>query len=297
MSQAKGRAVDRRAEVWAFGVVLFEMLTGSRAFEGEGISETLARVLEREPDWSRCAPRTRGRIRDGCVTGDPDDDRIITRTTALDSRLRRRSGADRGTGGAGPALHASDAAPELGLDITTPATDAPLQFALSPDGRSLVFVASGDGSPRLWLRPLYQTEARPLSGTEGAAYPFWSPDSRSIGFLRPARSLRIDVAGGAAQVLAAANGIARSGSCSADGTTLYAQRTNSPLFRVAAAGGEPVAVTRLDPPRLAGHRGELVRGVRGESADGPIGRPPRVSCPTVPLVGLHGMWHGRPSGR
>ena len=74
-------------------------------------------------------------------------------------------------------------APEMRVEITTPATDAPLQFALSPDGRSLVFVASGDGAPRLWLRPLDQTEARPLVGTEGAASPFWSPDSRSIGFL------------------------------------------------------------------------------------------------------------------
>ena len=98
------------------------------------------------------------------------------------------------------------APPEMRVEITTPATDAPLQFALSPDGRSLVFVASGDGPPRLWLRPLDQTEARPLAGTEGATYPFWSPDSRSIGFFAAGKLLRLDVAGGAPQVLATADG-------------------------------------------------------------------------------------------
>ena len=88
------------------------------------------------------------------------------------------------------------------VEITTPATDAPLQFALSPDGQSLVFVASGDGPSRLWLRRLDQTEARPLAGTEGAAAPFWSPDSRSIGFSTTTALSRLDVAGGTPQVLA-----------------------------------------------------------------------------------------------
>ena len=83
--------------------------------------------------------------------------------------------------------------PEMRVEITTPATDAPLDFALSPDGRSLVFVASGDGPSRLWLRPLDQTEARPLAGTEGGTTPFWSPDSRSIGFLAAAKLLRLDM--------------------------------------------------------------------------------------------------------
>ncbi len=78
-------------------------------------------------------------------------------------------------------------APEMRVDIATPATDAPLEFALSPDGRSLVYVASGDGTSRLWLRPPDQAEARPLAGTEGAASPFWSPDSRSIAFFDATR--------------------------------------------------------------------------------------------------------------
>jgi eukaryotic-like serine/threonine-protein kinase len=72
--------------------------------------------------------------------------------------------------------------PEMRVEISTPSTLQPLQFALLPDGRQIVFVASGDGRQRLWLRPLDKTEALPLAGTEGAEYPFWSADSRSLGF-------------------------------------------------------------------------------------------------------------------
>ena len=144
--------------------------------------------------------------------------------------------------------------PEMRVEITTPATDAPLEFALSPDGRSLVFVASGGGSPRLWLRPLDQTEARPLAGTEGARYPFWSPDSRSIGFFAANKLLRLDVAGGAPQALASVSGSVYGGSWSADGTILFQRQGAGSLWRVAATGGEPVAVTRIDAPRRASHR-------------------------------------------
>ncbi|MEQ1730082.1 MAG: hypothetical protein ABL982_17075, partial [Vicinamibacterales bacterium] len=146
------------------------------------------------------------------------------------------------------------APPEMRVEITTPATDTPLDFALSPDGRSLVFVASGDGAPRLWLRPLDQTEARPLAGTEGAASPFWSPDSRSIGFLAAGKLLRVDLAGGAPQVLATTIGNSYGGSWNADGTILYTPGAANPLWRITAAGGEPTAVTRLEPPGQPSHR-------------------------------------------
>ena len=140
------------------------------------------------------------------------------------------------------------------VEITTPATDAPLQFALSPDGRSLVFVASGDGPSRLWLRPLDQTEARPLAGTEGATQPFWSPDGRSIGFFAATALSRLDIAGGAPQVLATVAGNRDGGSWNADGTILYTPAVTSPLWRIAAAGGEPTAVTQLEPPGQTAHR-------------------------------------------
>lgn len=140
------------------------------------------------------------------------------------------------------------------VEITTPASDAPLQFALSPDGRSLVFVASGDGPSRLWLRPLDKTEAQPLPDTKDAAYPFWSPDSRSIGFVAGGALRRLDIGSAASQVVTAVRNRTTQGSWSTDGTILFAPSGAAPVRRVAATGGEPVAVTELDPPRQSGHR-------------------------------------------
>ena len=91
---------------------------------------------------------------------------------------------------------------EMRVEINTPATADPISFALSPDGRQIVFVASGDGASRLWLRSLASTTAQPLAGTEGAAYPFWSPDNRSVGFFADGKLKRLDIGGGAPQTLA-----------------------------------------------------------------------------------------------
>jgi Tol biopolymer transport system component len=139
------------------------------------------------------------------------------------------------------------------VDIVTPSTSDPLSFAISPDGRRLAFVASGDGASRLWLRPLDTVTAQPLAGTEGASFPFWSPDSRSVGFFAAGKLKRIDIGGGLPQTLAdAANG--RGGTWTLDGMILFAPAGGTPLFRVSASGGEAVAVTKLDPPRRSGHR-------------------------------------------
>jgi Tol biopolymer transport system component len=141
--------------------------------------------------------------------------------------------------------------PEMRLEINTPATQAPLEFALSPDGRYIVFVASGDGQQRLWLRALDKTDSQPLAGTEGSEYPFWSPDSRSVAFTAAGRLKRVDIAGGTPLALSPASA-ARGGTWNADGTILFTA-TLGPLTRVAASGGEPVVVTRLDPPRQSQH--------------------------------------------
>lgn len=140
---------------------------------------------------------------------------------------------------------------EMRLQIVTPSTPAPLQFALSPDGRQLVFVASGDGPQRLWLRALNTTDARPMPGTEGAVYPFWSADSRSIGFFRTSKLYRLDVAGERPQEIASAPG-GRGATWNADDTILFAPGISLPLMRVEASGSEPIAVTRLEA-RQSGH--------------------------------------------
>jgi Tol biopolymer transport system component len=141
---------------------------------------------------------------------------------------------------------------EVRLKLTVPYSREPLHFALSPDGEHLVFVASGDGAQRLWHRPLAEVTARPLDGTEGAEYPFWSPDSREIGFFAAGELRRISLAGGPPQKVAdAATG--RGGTWSRDGTILFAPANASALFVVAAAGGTPEVVTTQESSTLS-HR-------------------------------------------
>jgi Tol biopolymer transport system component len=132
------------------------------------------------------------------------------------------------------------------LEISTPATDHPSSFALSPDGRMIVFTATADGQSSLWLRSLDSASAKPLHGTEDGIFPFWSPDSRSVGFFADARLKRFDIDGGSVLVLANMNTVSpRGGTWNRDGVILFAPRNTQAIFRVAASGGEPSPVTRL----------------------------------------------------
>lgn len=141
---------------------------------------------------------------------------------------------------------------ETRFEINTPATSDLLSFALSPNGRQLVFAASGDGPSRLWLRSLETTAAQPLAGTEGAKYPFWSPDSRSIGFFANSQLKRLDLGGGSPQNLASSP-IGLGGTWNTSGVILFATRVGSPLFRVSASGGEAAPVTTINP-QTSSHR-------------------------------------------
>jgi Tol biopolymer transport system component len=136
----------------------------------------------------------------------------------------------------------SSSPPEMRVDIATPTSGNLTSFAISPDGLKIVFVA--DSSPAgLRPRSLESAETRPLVGTENAALPFWSPDSRSIGFFAGGKLKRIDISNGLVTTLADAAG--RGGTWNSDGVIVYAPGSNTPLFRIAATGGQPVAVTRL----------------------------------------------------
>jgi Tol biopolymer transport system component len=134
--------------------------------------------------------------------------------------------------------------PETRPEIVTPATVHPASFALAPDGRQIVFVASDEKASRLWLRPLSTTTAQPLAGTDGARNPFWSPDSKSVGFFAEGALKRLDLGGGVPQTLAPAP-IGYGGTWSADGVIVYAPSFFNPLMRVSATGGGVTAVTTI----------------------------------------------------
>jgi Tol biopolymer transport system component/tRNA A-37 threonylcarbamoyl transferase component Bud32 len=279
--QASGKNVDKRSDLWAFGVVLLEMLTGRAVFEGETVSHVLAAVLTKEPDWNALPAKTSAptrRLLRRCL----EKDRKRRMADAGDVRLEIEEGLTApATVGAGHIAHAGTnrrlwvafllslfaalglalvylreappaTLPETRLDVTTPPTDDLFSFAISPDGRRLVFAASKDGKPQLWVRSLDSVVPQPLAGTEDAFYPFWSPDSASVGFFANAKLKRVDIAGGAPRIITnAANG--RGGSWNRQGIIIYSPGAAAPLFTVSATGGEPTAVTHLETGET-GHR-------------------------------------------
>jgi hypothetical protein len=213
--QAEGRSVDARADLFAFGCVLYEMLTGRRAFQGRSVAETLSLVLQRDPDWTQVpseVPASLVRLLRLCLEKDPrkrrqsagdvrvDLDHVDATPAAADAAVpRRASRAARlawlAAAVAMTVVIAALAVPavthlregsarEIRLQIVTPPTFNAQDFAVSPNGRSIVFAAQdpSDGQHRLHLRPLDQSEARPLPGTDGGRRPFWPPNNRSIGF-------------------------------------------------------------------------------------------------------------------
>jgi len=279
--QARGRAVDRRADLWAFGCVLFEMLTGKRAFPGEDVSETLATVIKGDADWRALpasTPTSIRRLLRRCLMKDPKarlSDASVARME-IDEAL---SSADVDRTQAAPrrervafmsalvvvtlvavaALMWALSRPlpiesEMRLEITTPSTTEPVSIALSPDGQQLAFVATFDGRPRLWLRSLDSVDPLPLPGTDGARFPFWSPDSLSLGFFVATQLKRIDVNGGLVKPLASALS-GGGGTWGADGTILFNPNNGvERIWRTTTAGSNPVIVTRREASRQAAHR-------------------------------------------
>ena len=270
--QARGRTVDKRADIWAFGCVLYEMLTGSPAFTGDGVAEVLANVIKTEPDWSalpadtpaalrlclqRCLQRDlRQRFHDigdvrlaieGAFGQSARDSGSMPHGRPSHARLAYAGWAIALVAIAGalaivafaPRVPADVA--ETRLELVTPSAADPLSLAISPDGRNVVFQA-GQDPPKLWLRPLDSQEARPLAGTEGGQYPFWSPDSRSVGFTAGGALKRLDLASGLVRTLAVR--AFAGGTWSADGTILIGSFIG-PLHSVPADGGAVKEVTKL----------------------------------------------------
>ncbi len=280
--QIEGLEADGRSDIFALGVVLYEMVTGRKAFEGKSQASLMASILERDPrpvsEIQPLSPPALEHVIQGCLAKAPDDrwqtahdvmkqlkwiaaggSQVSGAATAAPSRGRARVGwiaaASLGVVLVAAALAALRylRTPELTeqtrFSVTTPPMANPTQLSVSPDGRHIAFVAqtSQDDVQRLFVRPLDSVEARSLSGTDGAAAgaPFWSPDSRHIGFFAQGKLKRIDIAGGSPQNVADTPLGTAGGTWNADGVIVFGTGLG-PLKRVSASGGEPTDVTLLD---------------------------------------------------
>jgi serine/threonine protein kinase/dipeptidyl aminopeptidase/acylaminoacyl peptidase len=286
--QIEGKEADARSDNFALGAVLYEMATGKRAFEGKSQISVASAILEKDPEPVSAllptAPPALDRVIRTCLTKDPDN----RFQTAHDLRLQLEWIRDAGSQAGLPApavAHRENreriawaAAALLGIltiiltigymarapipvhgirAYIKPAPNSNFTtfnggtagLAVSPDGLRLTYVGSmPDGKSVLWVRSLDSLQAQPLLGTEGATLPFWSPDSRFIGFFADGKLKKIEASGGPPLTLCDAPG-GRGGTWNGDGTIVFSPFFSTPLFRVSATGGKPVPVTNLDPSR------------------------------------------------
>jgi serine/threonine protein kinase len=272
--QAKGRVVDKRTDVWAFGAVLYEMVTGRRAFQGEDVSDTLARILMEEPDWTALpatVPPAVTTVLRRCLQKDPKrrlrdvgdvalalEDALHTPAAQQPSRISSTTGGRLAAGLAtmfGVALaslafvHFSEtpATPRrMHLSVPLSGTATGGTFALSPDGGSVVMSYEGEYG----IRSLGSGEIRMLGGiTTGALVarlPFWSPDSRNLGFFGDGKLKTVPASGGPPQTLCDRVGSGGGGTWSRAGDIVFATDEGT-LARVSAAGGTCTELTRSEP--------------------------------------------------
>ncbi len=265
--QARGQTVDRRADIWAFGVVLWELLTGQQLFRGDTVSDILASVLKEEPNLERAPAKVRPLLK-RCLEREPK-----ARLQAIgDWELLLGEDAPPASASAPPAsrhrswlpwcvaaflllalmpaniLHLRETPPQeqpLRASIALPENSAVHSFAISPDGRTLVIAAAVNGKRQLWLRPMDVLQAKPMPFTEDATYPFWSPDSRNIGFFAQGNLKKVAASGGPALSLCDVPN-ARGGSWNRDDVIIFSPTNGGiSIQRVAAAGGVPVDVTKI----------------------------------------------------
>ena len=290
--QLEGLESDARTDIFAFGALLFEMLTGRTAFEGKTRASLLGSILKDDPPpvsrLQPLVPAALNRIIARCLAKDSDDRYQSARDLLHDLKWVASGSSDAAIAQAAPLSGRSNRMPWLVAGVTTTAliamaaiafrptgevtpaglvrftitppesmsfggplaggTGTAAQIAVSPDGRSIVFVAGAQSAYQIWLRPIGAGAATAIPGTEGGTFPFWSPDSRFIGFFADGKLKKIQIGGGPPIVLADAPS-GRGGSWSRDNVILFAPSgaTGTRLLRVSSAGGVSTAVTTVDP--------------------------------------------------
>ncbi len=281
--QARGRAVDRRADIWAFGVVLYEMLSGTRAFEGEDISVTLANVIKEDVKWNALPndlPASITRLLRRCLEKDPKkrlrdigEARLTLEDPASLTSAVASSPEATATGVRLPIVFAIAAvailatfgvmrflAPVAGspddnrlvsLTMALPEGDVVggnqwLSMAMSPDGSRIAYIGVRGGKPQLFVRALADPDPKVLDGTDFAAMPFFDPTGRWIGFFAQGKLKKIGIGGAGLTVVTDNAPYPRGGTWAADDTIYFAPSSMSGLSAVPAAGGTPKAVTQLD---------------------------------------------------
>ena len=283
--QARGKPVDKRADIWAFGTVLYEMLTGRKAFEGETVSDTLAAVLTKDPDWSAlptAVPASARRVLRRCLDRDSKtrihdiaDARLELDEHGLPGPVESAAATSKtrpfawtalaalvflvaAAAGWWQALRPRPSAPArvTGFAVTLPEgeripfDDSPI-LDLSRDGSRLVFVGDRDGHRKLYVRSRDRIEPKPVAGTEGAYGPFFSPDAQWIGFFADGKLKKVPAGGGVAMALADA--INNRGAVWLDDDTIvFAPHFTSGLVRISARGGKTDVLTT--PDEAAGER-------------------------------------------
>jgi Tol biopolymer transport system component len=291
--QIEGLEADARTDIFAFGALLFEMLTGKTAFEGKTRASLLGAILKDEPPPASkvqaVAPASLDRIISTCLAKDPDDRWQSSRDLLRELKWVASGTASGSATDAGPAKagrhvprsrtawavvgvlaaallatsvvvvrHVRETPPAAeAIQFTIPppesqqfggpsagGTGTATQVAVSPDGRHVAFVAGGQNGYQVWLRPVGALVSRPIPGTEDGRFPFWSPDSRFVGFFAAGKLKKVAVAGGPPTVLCDGSGFGAT--WNRDNVIVFTPNNSSVLQRVSAAGGVSAVASRLD---------------------------------------------------
>jgi len=290
--QVRGHATDQRSDIFSFGVILYEMLTGSRAFSGDSVVELMNAILKEDvPELendSRRIPPSLDKIMRRCLEKKPDHRFYSAHDLGFALEALSAPSSSSGTN-LTTALKVLEDEPApksksygrlawvaAGLFLISTLILSALYFrrvdipeatirfaltppekmsfgeslALSPDGTKVAYLLTSDsGELSLWVRPVGTLDGQRLQGTEGASFPFWSPDSKAIGFFAFGKLKKVDANGGPVQTIAEASTDPRGGTWGKDGTILFTPGVLTPIYKVSGAGGAAIPVTELDTNR------------------------------------------------